>query len=81
MPNFHRVLHVQKREKQLSCDFRKAQIILSVEKFVEIKLSRLPLEVKLTFKSAVLAKIALNMAYVYDVLGTSWGAFPKYLNP
>ena len=43
-------------------------MIFSVENFVEIKLSRLPLGVKLTFKNEVLAKIALNMAHVYDVI-------------
>ena len=50
-------------------------MILSVENVVEIKLFQLPLEVKLTFKSVVLAKIALNMAHNYDVIVTSWGAF------
>ena len=54
MPNFHdRVLHVKKTEKKFSGDFRKAHMILSVEHF-----SRIPLEVKFTYKSLVFAKIA-----------------------
>ena len=50
MPNFHRVLHVQKREI-----FGKHKLlsVISVESVVESKLS---------FKCVVLAQIAYNMS-------------------
>ena len=75
MSDFHRVLHIQKKAEIFLGDFRKAQMIFSLQN------SRLPLEEKFTFKSVVMAKIAFNMAHVNDVIVTSRVANPKNLKP